>query len=44
VDITQAMKILGQGFSFSAADTDKIIKGLCLPVEAKVLDVGTGAS
>jgi ubiquinone/menaquinone biosynthesis C-methylase UbiE len=42
MDITRAMEILGQRFSFSAVDTDKVIQALKLPQDANILDVGTG--
>lgn len=42
MDITQAKTILGEKFSFSAVDTDKVIQELKLPKNAKIMDVGTG--
>ena len=42
MDITEAREILGDLFYFTAEDTDKIIKQLELPKDAKILDVGTG--
>jgi 2-polyprenyl-3-methyl-5-hydroxy-6-metoxy-1,4-benzoquinol methylase len=42
MDITEAREILGDLFYFTAEDTDKVIKQLELPEDAKILDVGTG--
>ncbi|NNL42280.1 MAG: class I SAM-dependent methyltransferase [Desulfobacterales bacterium] len=42
MDITKAKKILGEKYSFSAVDTNKVIQGLNVPKNAKILDVGTG--
>ena len=42
MDITEARAILGDLFYFTAEDTDKIIKQLEMPKDAKILDVGTG--
>ncbi|NNK85220.1 MAG: class I SAM-dependent methyltransferase [Desulfobacterales bacterium] len=42
MDITKAKKILGEKYSFSAVDTNKVIQELNMPKSAKILDVGTG--
>jgi len=42
LDITKEMGILGEKYSFSAVDTNKVIQELNLPKDAKILDVGTG--
>jgi len=42
LDITKEMEILGEKYSFSAVDTNKVIQELNLPKSAKILDVGTG--
>ena len=42
LDIIEAIKILGKEYSFSAVDTDKVIKELQLPKNAQILEVGTG--
>lgn len=42
MNITTAKKILGEKYSFSAGDTNKVIQELKVPQNAKVLDVGTG--
>ncbi len=42
MNITKAMEILGKEYSFSAIDTDKVVKELNLPRNAKILEVGTG--
>jgi ubiquinone/menaquinone biosynthesis C-methylase UbiE len=42
LDITKAKEILGEKFSFSAVDTNKVIQELKVPKNAKILDVGTG--
>ncbi len=42
MSITKAIEILGNEYSFSAVDTDKVIKELQLPKNAQVLEVGTG--
>lgn len=42
MDITKEMEILGEKYSFSAVDTNKVIQELNLPKSAKILDVGTG--
>ena len=42
MSITKAIEILGKEYSFSAVDTDKVIKGLQLPQNAQILEVGTG--
>lgn len=42
MDITKAKEILGEKYCFSAEDTNKVIKELRLPINAKILDVGTG--
>jgi ubiquinone/menaquinone biosynthesis C-methylase UbiE len=42
MNITEAKEILGDEFSFSAEDTNKVIQYLKLPKDAKILDVGTG--
>jgi 2-polyprenyl-3-methyl-5-hydroxy-6-metoxy-1,4-benzoquinol methylase len=40
--IETAKEILGDMFSFTAEDTDRVIKGLALEAGAEVLDIGTG--
>lgn len=42
MDITKAKEILGERFSFSAVDANKVIQELKIPKNAKILDVGTG--
>jgi len=42
MNITEAKKILGKKFSFTADFTNKVIQDLKLPQKAEVLDVGTG--
>ncbi len=42
MDIEKAKEILGKKFSFSAVDTDRVIRELKLPQNAKILDIGTG--
>ena len=42
MNIEKAKEILGDRFSFTADDTNNVIKDLPLPKFAKVLDVGTG--
>jgi len=42
LNITDAMEILGQKYRFTAVDTNTIIQELNIPLDAKVLDVGTG--
>ena len=42
MNITEAKEILGNVFSFTAEDTDKVIRHLNLPKDIKILDVGTG--
>jgi ubiquinone/menaquinone biosynthesis C-methylase UbiE len=42
LNITKAIEILGKEYRFSAIDTDKVIKELNLPQNAKILEVGTG--
>ena len=42
MNITEAMDILGAEFSFTAEDTDRVIKHLKLPKESNILDIGTG--
>jgi ubiquinone/menaquinone biosynthesis C-methylase UbiE len=42
LNITDAKEILGEKYSFSAVDTNKVIQELKLPKNAKILDVGTG--
>jgi 2-polyprenyl-3-methyl-5-hydroxy-6-metoxy-1,4-benzoquinol methylase len=42
LDITKAKEILGEKYSFSAVDTNKVIQELKVPKNAKILDVGTG--
>ena len=42
MDITNAKEILGEKYSFSAVDTNKVIQELKVPKNAKILDVGTG--
>jgi len=42
LDITKANEILGEKYSFSAVDTNKVIQKLKVPKNAKILDVGTG--
>jgi len=42
MDIEQAKEILGDKFSFSAVDTQKVVQKLNIPKDAKILDVGTG--
>ncbi len=42
MNITKAKEILGDMFSFTADDTDSVIKDLQLGKDAKTLDIGTG--
>ncbi len=42
MEISTAIDILGDKFSFSAIDTNKVIEELNLPKTAKILDIGTG--
>jgi len=42
LDITKAKEILGEKYSFSAVDTNKVIQELKVPKNAKILDIGTG--
>ena len=42
MDITKAIEILGETYSFSAKDINKVIQELKVPKNAKILDVGTG--
>ena len=42
MDLTKAKQILGEKYSFSAVDTNKVIQELKMPQNAKILDVGTG--
>ena len=42
MNIEKAKDILGDRFSFTAEDTNNVLKDLSLPKFAKVLDVGTG--
>jgi ubiquinone/menaquinone biosynthesis C-methylase UbiE len=42
MNMTEAKEILGDAFSFTVQDTDKIIKTFELPEDSKVLDIGTG--
>ncbi len=42
MNITEAIEVLGDKFSFSAVDTNRVIQELNIPKTAKVLDVGTG--
>ena len=42
MDITNAKEILGEKYSFTAMDTNKVIQELKVPKNAKILDVGTG--
>ena len=42
MEISNAIDILGEKFSFSAIDTNKVIEALNLPKTAKILDIGTG--
>ena len=42
MDITNAKEILGEKYSFTAVDTNKVIQELKVPKNAKILDVGTG--
>ena len=42
LSITKAIEILGKEYSFSAVDTDKVIKELQLSKNAQILEVGTG--
>jgi len=42
LDITKAKEILGEEYSFSAVDTNKVIQELKMPKKARILDVGTG--
>ena len=42
MDITKAKEILGEKYSFSAVDTNKVIQELKVPKNAKILDIGTG--
>jgi len=41
LDIKKAIEILGETYSFSAKDTNKVIQELKVPKNAKILDVGT---
>ncbi len=42
MDVAKAKDILGEKYSFSAMDTNRVIQELKLPKNAKILDVGTG--
>lgn len=42
MDIKAGIDILGEKFSFSALDTDRVIRDLDLPQTARILDIGTG--
>ena len=42
MDITEAKKILGDEFRFTAEDVDMVIQRLRLPKDSRILDVGTG--
>jgi len=42
MNVGEAKEILGEKFGFTADFTNKVIQELKLPVEAKILDVGTG--
>ena len=42
MNITEAIEILGEKYSFSAVDTNRVIQKLKVPKTAKILDVGTG--
>lgn len=42
MNITEAKETLGNEFSFTAEDTDKVIQNLNLPQNSKILDIGTG--
>jgi ubiquinone/menaquinone biosynthesis C-methylase UbiE len=42
LNIAKAIEVLGEDYRFSAIDTDKVIKELNLPQNAKILEVGTG--
>jgi len=42
LDITKAIEILGETYSFSANDINKVIQELKVPKNAKILDIGTG--
>jgi SAM-dependent methyltransferase len=42
MDFVEAKEVLGGLFSFSAEDTNRVIRHLDLPGGAKILDVGTG--
>src|SRR5512137_1358991 len=42
MNITEAKEILGAVYSFSVEDTDRVIKHVKLPIDAKILDIGTG--
>jgi ubiquinone/menaquinone biosynthesis C-methylase UbiE len=42
MDIAKAKEILGDKFSFTATDTNKVVQELRLPKNAKILDIGTG--
>ena len=42
MDIAEAKEILGDLFSLTAGDTNRVIQELNLPKDAKILDVGTG--
>ena len=42
MDITNAKEILGEKYSFTAVDTNKVIQELKVPKNAKILDIGTG--
>ena len=40
MDLIKAKQILGEKYSFSAVDTNKVIQELKMPKSAKILDVG----
>jgi len=42
LDIAKAKEILGDKYSFSAVDTNKVLQELKVPKNAKILDIGTG--
>ena len=42
MEISKAREILGKKFSFSSIDTHSVVQQLKLPINAKILDVGTG--
>jgi len=42
MDINEAKEVLGNEFSFTAEDTDRVIQNLNLPKDSKILDIGTG--